>query len=323
MAAKTHHRMGNALLLALGLFAGSAIIRDHTPMPHIRHVSTKLEHLEESPESHDILFVGSSRVFRQISPKIFDERLQAQSIRVRSFNLGIPAAKSGEVWHLLKSLRGLKTIRPRYVFVEPDGLLIQINKENAASERETYWHGLSETTMAVRSLQELDLAPRIRMSALHTSAFLFDRFAVGRLRLLGSQARRSDGSNLRDAADLGPDGDGFVPFVKSPGQSEFARRQNFLDHLPRYRRMVARQSREKPPEDRLTAYHAAMLTSLRKAIEDLDAEPVFMLSPATKRRWEVHQAWREGLLPNLFALDDASKFPELYTRSENRSTSST
>ena len=312
MAELTRRRIRNALLLGLGLIAGSAAIRDQTPTPHIRHVSTKMAHVEENPDSYDILFVGSSRVFRQISPKIFDDQLRSHSIHLRSFNFGIPAAKSGEVWHLLKRLENLGTIRPRYVFVEPDGLLIQINKENATTEREIYWHGPRETVMAIRSLQDLALGPRIRMSALHTSAFLFDRFSVGRLRLLGSQSRHSDGYRNQNVEDLGPDGDGFVPYVKAPGQTEFVRRQDFLDHLPRYHRMVARQARNKPEGDSLTAYHAAMLTRLKTAIEALGAEPVFILSPVTRPRWEVHHAHSEGLLPNLFAFDDASGSPGLY-----------
>ena len=56
---------------------------------------------------------------------------------------------------------------------------------------------------------------------------------------------------------------------------------------------------------------------MRSAHEAMGAEPVFILSPAMKPRCEVHQAYREGLLPNLIAIDDARTHPRLY-KVENR-----
>jgi hypothetical protein len=302
----------NASLLALGLIAGSTAIRDFTPEPNLRDVSAKLAHIAENPDTYDILFVGSSRVFRQISPTVFDQRLRTHGLDLRSFNAGIPAAKSVEVWHFLRRLGDLGETRARYIVIEPDGLLATIARENFATEREIYWHGPAETGMAIRSLGELQVVPRIRMSFFHTGTFLFNRLAVGRLRLLGSQLGRPSHLRRADPGGLGPDGDGWMPFVKAEGQPDFERRREFLGDLPRYRRMLARQPRLLSGQDCLTEYHAEMLGHLTAAVEALGAEPVFVLSPATQPRCEVHQAFREGLLPNLIAFDDAATFPELY-----------
>ena len=106
MAERSNRWTRNALLVLLGLAVGSAAIRHFVPAPPIRHISPKFAHLRSHPNSYDVVFVGSSRVFRHITPKVFDRRLRGHNINLRSFNLGIPAAKSVEVWHLLKRLEG-------------------------------------------------------------------------------------------------------------------------------------------------------------------------------------------------------------------------
>ncbi len=55
------------MLLLLGMAAGVALIRGVAPEPYLDHVTPKLTHLRQNPEAYDVLFVGSSRVFRQIS----------------------------------------------------------------------------------------------------------------------------------------------------------------------------------------------------------------------------------------------------------------
>lgn len=310
-------RLRNLFILVLGVLAGATAIRGVTPTPFIRYLTPKIVHLEENPDAYDILFVGSSRVFRQISPKVFDERLQTRGVDLRSFNAGLPAAKSVEVWHLLRSFADDQKVRTRYVLIEPDGLLVGIARENLGTEREIYWHGRMETALAIRSLGSLKTKNRLKMTALHTGAYFLDCMGVGRLRLLISQLGESKRLRWLDKEGFGPDGDGWVPYAKADSTTEFPRRQDFLNHLPRYRKMLARQSDGHSRQDCLTVYHREMLAKLMTAIEALGAQPVVVLSPATQPRCEVHQAFREGLLPNLMAFDDASSFPDLYAV-ENR-----
>lgn len=312
MMGSNTHRFGYLLIFALAMMAAASAIRGLTPTPFIRYLTPKVEHLKEHSDRYDLLFVGSSRVFRQISPRVFDERMRSHQIETRSFNAGVPAAKSVELWHLLRGFAGDGGVRARYVLIEPDGLRIGIFPENVRTEREIYWHGPAETALAIRSLDDLEMGLRARMSGLHVSAFLFNRLGVGRLRLLGSQLGESDQMLRLSRENLGPDGDGWVPFREARAGNELPRRQKFLDNLPRYHRSVRRLDAGRSESDCLTGYHAEMLANLKEAVEALGATPIFVLSPALKPRCEVHQAFREGLLPNLISFDDAAAFPELY-----------
>lgn len=307
----TIRQLRNAAILLVGLLAGTAVIRALTPAPLVLPVTPKLEHLRANSERYDVLFVGSSRVYRQVMPEVFDRRLRHRGLGLRSFNAGIPAAKSVEVWHFMRLLAEAK-VRARYVLVEPDGLFIGINRENLGTEREIYWHEAAETALAIRSLSGQDLGLRLRMSGIHVAAFAFNRLGVGRLRLLGSDLISSGGKRRSEMSGLGPKGDGWVGFAAGEDGEAYPRRREFLDNLPAYRAQLERQPRILSRTGCMTPYQEEMLLRLKTAAEALGAEPVFVLSPATRPRCEVHDAHRLGLLPNLLAFDDARAHPRLY-----------
>jgi len=310
-------RLRDAVLVLFGLAVGVALIGGKTPGPYLDHVTPKLTHLKQNPEAYDVLFVGSSRVFRHLSPKLFDRRMRTQGHRFNSFNVGIPAAKSVEVWHLLRRLEADTTVRPRYVFIEPDGLTVGIKPNNDTTPREVYWHGFPETVLAIRSLGRHELPDRVEMSISHLKALFFNGLGVSRLRSTLSELDREGPRRPVNPLGAGPDRDGWVPFEGRQDASGAQRRNDFLEHLPRYRRSLRQQATLLEDRACMTAYHVEMLERLEEAVRALGAEPVFILSPATRPRCEVHQAFREGLLPNLLAIDDAKNHPRLY-KIENR-----
>jgi len=307
----TLRQLSNAAVLGVCLIGGAAAIRAVTPAPYVPNVTPKLVHLEENPETYDVLFIGSSRVFRHVMPPVFEGRLAELGIDLRSFNAGIPAARSVEVWSFMNRLADAG-VRSRWVFVEPDGLASGIRKENLGTERETYWHESAETMLAVRSLENHDLRTRIRMSGLHLGSWFFNRLGVGRLRLLGLDLMSPAVNAWASRQNLGPGGDGWVGFVEGQDSGISRRRRNFLDRIPRYRRQLAHQAAQFSRSGCLTPTRRDILLRFQSAARRLGAQPVFILSPALHPRCEVHEAFRLGLLPNLFAFDDARVYPELY-----------
>ncbi|MEE4274006.1 MAG: hypothetical protein V2I67_20180 [Thermoanaerobaculales bacterium] len=307
----TFRQLANAAILSACLVGGAALIRAVTPSPYVPNVTPKLVHLQDNPDAYDVLFIGSSRVYRHVVPQVFERRLAERGIDVRSFNAGIPAARSVEIWSFMNRLAD-SGVRAGWVFVEPDGLASGIRKENLGTERETYWHGSAETMLAVRSLENHDLPTRIRMSGLHAGSWVFNRLGVGRLRLLGLDLMSPAVNAWASRQNLGSDGDGWVGFVESQDSGISRRRRNFLDRIPTYRRQLANQAAQFSRSGCLTSYRREMLSHFQSAARRLGAEPVFILSPALHPRCEVHEAFRLGLLPNLFAFDDARVYPELY-----------
>src|SRR5713226_6136440 len=58
-------------------------------LPRIAQVTPKLEYFAGHKDEFDTLFVGSSRIYHQVMPEVFDEVLRANGREARSFNFGI------------------------------------------------------------------------------------------------------------------------------------------------------------------------------------------------------------------------------------------
>jgi hypothetical protein len=276
----------------------------------VRIVSEKLAFLSEHPDDYDILFVGSSRVYRQISPATFDRVLGEAGYPLRSFNLGIGAAKVPEVAFLLKRLANEQTIRPRYIFIDPDGLLATIAEVNTNRQREIYWHERPETALAIRSLDDEDRFDRANYVHRHARAHIFNILGYGRLRGFLAGALDTATENRRI---LGKQGDGFLPYTaRSADRFELERREFFLANLERYHRGVAGWERRQARRNQLRPQHIALFEQLKRNIERTRAEPIFILSPVVQSRGEAREAHLRGVLPVLLAFDDPNLYPQLF-----------
>ena len=69
-------------------------------------------------DRYDLVFVGSSLVYRSIDPRIIDEELARAGFRVRSYNLGLPGMRPHEANALLRQVLATKPARLRWAVVE-------------------------------------------------------------------------------------------------------------------------------------------------------------------------------------------------------------
>ena len=77
---------------AIGLFAfiaGCLAIHHFTPWPRMNEISEKLAYFSRHKDEFDVLFIGSSRVYRGVVPQVFDATLLSRGIASTSLNLGI------------------------------------------------------------------------------------------------------------------------------------------------------------------------------------------------------------------------------------------
>jgi hypothetical protein len=311
----------NATLACCGLALGCALIRAATPDPYVHNLSEKLERFGHIKDSVDAVFVGSSRVHRHLSPRVFDRVVAEHGHASRSFNLGVPASKMVEILAMLERLREMAPPRLRWVLIEPDGLVVDIAEQNVRTSRAISWHDPAHTVLAIRSVLELG-GPRVDRLAVtrrHLQASLYHAVNAGRLRdaLVDAFAGRPSATSILEV--LGPEGDGFDPHELTPSGRASGRHQSFVNDLGRYRRRVARTARaiKQPTDDCLSGFHADILARMVTVVEAAGAEPVFVVSPVTESRCGVVEAARQGVIPTLLAFNDPDRYPELY-RVENR-----
>lgn len=78
-------------------------------------VATKMEYLEGKRRSYNVFFIGSSRVYRQIMPNIFDAETRSKT---RSFNLGYRATFNPESYYLLEHFIQKKAAKRTSILIE-------------------------------------------------------------------------------------------------------------------------------------------------------------------------------------------------------------
>jgi len=111
--------------------------------------AAKIKYLEENQEEYDTYFFGSSHIYRQISPVVFDN---FSNLSIKSYNLGAPATFVPETYYLLENfLKQSDSVNNKYIFVELQGISY-VAEENFQTNREKYSLTFKEYLFSMRAL---------------------------------------------------------------------------------------------------------------------------------------------------------------------------
>src|SRR6266496_289050 len=120
-------------------------------------VSQKLRFFAVHKDEFDTLFIGSSRIYFQISPAIFDRVMREEGIPTRSFNFGIGGMYLPESAYVLEQLLNTKPRNLKWVFIEYDELQTKWAFENQTSRRALYWADWKRTSLLLRKLTDVGI----------------------------------------------------------------------------------------------------------------------------------------------------------------------
>ena len=130
-------------------------LRALLPFPEIDGgVSQKFRFFAAHKDDFDTLFIGSSRVYFQISPAIFDRVTRESGMPTRSFNFGIGGMYLPETSYLLEQILNLKPRNLKWVFIEYDELQTKWSPENQTSRRALYWADWKRVSLLWRKLTD-------------------------------------------------------------------------------------------------------------------------------------------------------------------------
>jgi hypothetical protein len=130
------------------------------PFPEIDGgVSQKFRFFAAHKDEFDTLFIGSSRVYFQISPAIFDRVTRERGLPTHSFNFGIGGMYLPETSYLLEQILNLKPRNLRWVFIEYDELQTKWSPENQTSRRALYWADWKRVSLLLRKLTDAGTDP--------------------------------------------------------------------------------------------------------------------------------------------------------------------
>ena len=296
----------NAAVFALALSAACVAIRASLPFPKVPGIYEKYLHFSRTMADYDVLFIGSSRVYRAIIPQQFDASVAAATGEtVRSFNLAYDGVQPPESYFLLRQILALHPPKLRWVFVEASPVQSVI-MEGRPTRRLAYWHDLRHTWFVLEAIagEAIPLAEKWSRWSEHCGhAFnVFTNSDAGAEWLrprfgLEKPEKKTRWDPPKDWAGRA----GYAPFV--------GERQSRLTNkaLARYRQKISGQT--PGPVRTIPRGWKRELNRLVAEIRGAGAQPVFVITPSVKGL-ENYSGYPHDV--PLFRFQDPMEFPALF-----------
>ena len=297
-----------------------------SPFQGAEKVEKKFAYYAAHRDDFDFVFVGSSRVMNQLSPKVFDAQMAAGGHPCRSFNLGVAAMFLPECSFLIERVRALHPQRLRGMVIELSDPAPRHDAEHPLTERDIYWHHLGPTALACAAVWtdpewRATTPERVAQVWLQTTLFARCLLHLGAGPQLVESirkwpSRRADTrSPSREIA--GPDGDGFFPLTHTLGQGEagVAKTGGSTPDLQAFESSVAslRETAHAPALNTLArSVLRNHLSECATGLERDGIQPFFFIGPGTTRESIFLGLRGDGTLPTLFAFNNPGAHPDLY-----------
>ena len=303
------------LALLAGVALGCALVHRADRLSDVDVVGEKLAAFRQHAGDYDVVFVGSSYVYREISPSEFDSVVGESGKTVRSFNFGVPGMDPPETYFLVDRILDAAPARLRYVVVELDYFRTDVRDRNVHTRRFDYWHDSRRMSEVARGLADSDAGVRWRGKelAFHLEAFAREAFAVGRGRALMGVGTASDATVPES---LGPNGDGFRS-LDDESARRFDVRRGFYEAFEedRYEEKLAQLRRGGDAEDASEAAAAVDLRALRSTVARLRERGimcVLVVPPCLAPRADLVDGVAAARIAPVLAFNSPDAYPALY-----------
>ena len=296
------------------------------PFPEIDGgVSQKFRFFAAHKDEFDTLFIGSSRVYFQISPAIFDRVTRESGLPTHSFNFGIGGMYLPETAYLLEQILNLKPRNLRWVFIEYDELQTKWSPENQTSRRALYWADWKRVSLLLRKLTDAGTDPFwlpspaklrdivLRQEDEKNTRSLLTFYAGQFEKNYTNVARAADvlqyffgrDTKERRVRYLGVASDGYVtrPNRMSPTQ------------VAAYERGLAAAMAQTDTHP-LSPYAVEAYRQCAQEVRNIGATPIFLITPSTT---QINVATEStGLTGVVMAFNNPRTYPSLYRSSVRR-----
>jgi hypothetical protein len=316
----------NTAIGAAAFLITCAGLRVVLPFPEIDGgVSQKFRFFAAHKDEFDTLFIGSSCVYFQISPAIFDRVTRESGMPTHSFNFGVGGMYLPETSYLLEQILNLKPRNLRWVFIEYDELQTKWSPENQTSRRALYWADWKRVSLLLRKLTDAGTDPVwlpspaklrdivLRQKDEKNTRSLLTFYAGQFEKNYTNVARASDvleyffgrDTKGRRARYLGLASDGYVtrPNRMSP------------NHVAAYERGLAAAMAQTDTHP-LSPYAVEAYRQCAQEVRKTGAAPIFLITPSTT---QINVATEStGLTGVVMAFNNPRTYPGLYRSSTRR-----
>lgn len=252
--------------------------------------STKIQFLEKNQTTdYNTFFFGSSTIYRQIDPQVFDNTINSfTNENISSFNLGAPATFAPQSYYLYeKFLETDLSKDAKYCFMDLTDVDL-LSDFFMHEERTTYWQNYSDIAFVTKSIysnKKYNLKAKIESSLNYSTSYIENLLHLGHF---GSQLINYD---YYDDRYLGKQRDGFFPLeqdyetTKDPAVKShlFDRKQDIIEHpeLIENRKREVKKTYNNVSDNYDTVNLNRVLTLIKKS-NDKGVKLIFILSPRNK-----------------------------------------
>ncbi|MGC1220054.1 MAG: hypothetical protein WA883_21485 [Phormidesmis sp.] len=308
--------IAQSLAAVVAFIVATILLGQMIPSPtipsNVVFIGPKNDYYQAHKDDYNALFFGSSRVYNQIVPDVFDTSARSAGIAVNSYNFGIPAMRALDSTVLLEDALGNPPANLEWVFFET---ILDKGYEpipNARTQRAMYWHTWKNTGLAARYIlmSEASMPEKAVLLVSHLLPALYRQMNVGRLfdQILPSEFSAEE----RQVAEQFTAAEGYAPLVDDADP----KRQAFLETQAEYAAQVASLTTQSvEPTDlelALAANKQMLLAKVTQIIRAAGAEPIFIEPPSLDPDRDFRTALAQGEIDTLLAYKDPQRFPQLY-----------
>jgi len=296
------------LLFALGFGLVNQWLRHAVPE------RLKVEWYETIQDEVDVLFLGSSHVFRQFDPQLFDAQRKDGETPFRSINMAALGMGFQEQAYMLGRVLEENPPNLKWVVMEALPFELAMQNENDFGLRRIEWHDTATTWRLAREVWKSALPQEEKWSLLKRHGEHWWRRTLSLAR--GMDAVRSIGrkglEGFEDQSGLGAQRNGYVPLeVATANQQSRGMRKKFRSSpqklLQAVKELAVADDGGKPGGSQL-----AMVRELEQLAAQHGVGIIWWIHPNLER----YRGWRllkeNGDLKHLIAYDDPEAFPEWY-----------
>ena len=308
---------------AIGLIAflvAALLLNQIIPSPtipsNVVFIGPKYDYYQAHKDEYNALFFGSSRIYSQVVPEVFDAIAQADGVNVNSYNFGIPAMRAIDSAVLVEEVLANPPKNLKWVFFESILDKGYESLPNARTQRAMYWHTWKNTRTAAHYILDSDesLPSKAVLIFSHLLPFTYQQLNVGRL---FNQVLPSDFSaeEKQVAAEFTAT-EGYYALRDETDPN----RQDFLHHQAAYLKQVSALRPVQAGAIRdpyLSVNKQRLLKQITQAIRAAGAEPIFIEPPSLHVENDFQAARQLGTIDTFMSYKDPGRFPQLY-QTQNR-----
>ncbi len=296
------------------------------PFPEIDGgVSQKFRFFAAHKDEFDTLFIGSSRIYFQISPAIFDRVTRESGMLTHSFNFGVGGMYLPETSYLLEQILNLKPRNLRWVFIEYDELQTKWSSENQTSRRALYWADWKRVSLLMRKLTDAGTDPLWLPSPAKLRDIVLrqedEKNTRSLLTFYASQFEKNY-TNVARATDVlayffGRDPKGRRARYLGAASDGYVTRPNRMspDQVAAYERGLAAAMAQTDTSP-LSPYAVEAYRQCAQEVRKIGARPIFLITPNTT---QINVATEStGLTGVMMAFNNPRTYPSLYRSSVRR-----